>query len=311
MEEELKKILQKQHYKIVGEHSGVKLCHWMRQKLFYNRPCYKDFFYGIDTHKCLQLTPALNHCTQNCIYCWRHQKFTKTKLESYDEPEFILENSIKAQRLLLSGFKGDARCNLELWHEAQEPKHVAISLSGEPILYPRLGEFIELCTLRGMTTFLVSNGTFPEVIEKLTPLPTQLYVTVGAPNEEIYKKLCLPLLRDGWQRIKRTLAILPTLSTRKVIRHTLVDHWNLGWEEEYAKLDLIAQPDFIECKAYMFVGYSRQRMNLANMPSHDKIRKFAEKLASLTDYELAAEKKDSRVVLLAKDKSKMRISGDF
>jgi tRNA wybutosine-synthesizing protein 1 len=70
-----------------------------------------------------------------------------------------------------------------------------------------------------------------------------------------------------------------------------------------------AEPDFIECKAYMFVGYSRQRMNLENMPSHEKIKRFAEKLSSLTGYEIAGEKKDSRVVVLAKDKSKMKIRG--
>lgn len=100
---------------------------------------------------------------------------------------------------MVSGFGGDPRCSKEMWLEAREPKQVAISLSGEPTLYPMLGDFIELCKRRGMTTFLVTNGTTPEILEKLDPLPTQLYVTVAAPNEEVYKRICVPRIPDGWE----------------------------------------------------------------------------------------------------------------
>jgi len=227
MQEGLRKILLKQHYKIVGSHSGVKICHWMRQSLFYNRICYKQFFYGIQTHRCMQLTPSLNYCTQMCLYCWRYQEFTEAELKEYDEPEIILEGCIKEHRALLTGFKGDKRCNLKLWQEAQEPKHVAISLAGEPTLYPKLSDFIALCKKRGMTTFLVSNGTVPKALENLNCLPTQLYITIAAPNEQIYKMLCLPLIKDGWQKINQSLALLKSLDTRTVIRHTLVENWNL------------------------------------------------------------------------------------
>ena len=305
MNPELKKILEKQHYKIVGSHSGVKTCHWLKEKLIHNRCCYKEKFYGIKSHRCLQMTPTLNNCTQNCLYCWRYQDFTEQEIKKYDEPEFILEESIDAQRLLISGFKGDERCDKKMFEEASNPNQVAISLSGEPTIYPKLAEFIEVCRKKNMTTFIVSNGTKPEMIENLKP--TQLYITVAAPNREIYKKLCAPVMKDGWEKINESLEILPSLDTRTVVRHTLVDKWNIGYEDYYAKLDMKADPDFIECKAYMFVGYSRQRMNLENMPSHEKIKSFAEKLSEMTGYEIASEKKDSRVVVLAKDKSKMRI----
>lgn len=305
MNPELKKILEKQHYKIVGSHSGVKTCHWLKEKLIHNRCCYKEKFYGIKSHRCLQLTPTINQCTQNCLYCWRYQDFTEQEIKKYDEPEFILEESIDAQRLLISGFKGDERCDKKMFEEASNPNQVAISLSGEPTIYPKLTEFIEVCHKKNMTTFVVSNGTQPEMIGDLKP--TQLYITVAAPNKEIYKKLCAPVMKDGWEKINESLEILPSLDTRTVVRHTLVDKWNIGYEDYYAKLDMKADPDFIECKAYMFVGYSRQRMNLENMPSHEKIKKFAEKLSELTGYEIAGEKKDSRVVVLAKDKREMMI----
>ncbi len=325
----LRTILEKQKYRIVGahEHSGVKLCHWMRQKLLYGRSCYKESFYGIDSHRCLQFTPTLNHCTQKCLFCWRYQGFSETEfIDDPDSPEEILDSAIAAQRILLTGFKGDPRCNLDYWHEAQEPNMVAISLSGEPTLYPRLGEFIELCTRRGMTTFLVTNGTRPDVLENLDPLPTQLYVSITAPNEEIYKRLCVPMvsnqpgskkghgdtksIKRGWSAVQETLKLLPSLTTRTVIRHTLVDHWNLGWVREYAKLDAMAEPMFIEPKSYVFVGYSRERMTIKNMAKHEQISTFAKALAEELGYEFADERQESRVVLLKKTNADHKLHSD-
>jgi tRNA wybutosine-synthesizing protein 1 len=309
MDPEIEKILKKQHYAIVGNHSGVKLCHWMRQSLLFGRECYKQSFYGIESHRCLQMTPAVNHCTQKCLFCWRFQGFTKNSIINADDPEYILEQSIQAQQKLITGFKGDKRCDQKKWKEANEPNMVACSLSGEPTLYPRLGEFFEACHKRGMTTFLVTNGTNPKVLEQLDPLPTQLYVSVVAPNEEVYKKLCIPLISKGWERLNQTLELLPSLNTRTVIRHTLVDGWSMNdrFVEQYTKLDMKAQPLFIEPKGYVLVGYSRKRMTIDNMPSHQKIQEFSKKLAGMTGYEAVAERKESRVVLLTNDKHKMKI----
>ncbi|MCJ2534253.1 MAG: 4-demethylwyosine synthase TYW1, partial [Candidatus Thermoplasmatota archaeon] len=68
-----------------------------------------------------------------------------------------------------------------------------------------LGEFFELCHRRNITTFLVTNGTTPKILEKLDHLPTQLYVSVVAPDKEAYKKICSPLISDGWGKLNRTL----------------------------------------------------------------------------------------------------------
>ncbi len=304
--ENLHRIFEKQGYAIVGKHSAVKLCHWLRKSLLYHKQCYKHTFYGIESHRCLQMSTAAFHCTQKCLFCWRFQGFTKTSMEkeNVDDPETIFQKCIEEQRRLVSGFKGDERCDEKKWEEAREPKHVACSLTGEPTLYPFLSEFFEICHRHGMTTFLVTNGTMPEVLEKMDCLPTQLYVSVSAPNEEIYKKLCCPLIKNGWEKLNKTLELLPSLNTRTVIRHTLVDSWNLGYEEEYARIDEKAEPWFIEPKGYVFVGYSRQRLNIKNMPSHEKIKKFGEKLAELTGYEIEGEREDSRVILLGRGKER-------
>lgn len=309
MNEEILKILRKQRYAIVGKHSGVKLCHWLRQSLLHNRVCYKQKFYGIESHRCLQLTTAINHCTQNCLFCWRYQGFTELTIEDPDDPEFILEEAIKAQRRLITGYKGDPRVDINKWKEANEPRHIACSLTGEPTIYPRLGEFFEIAHRKGMTTFLVTNGTNPEVLENLDPLPTQLYVSMVAPSEDIYKKLCRPMIRKGWERLQKTLEILPSLDTRIVIRHTLVDGWNMKDEyiKEFAKLDEKADPLFIEPKAYMFVGYSRKRLTIDNMPSFEKIKEFGKKLSQELGYHYLSESRDSRVVLLSREKNLIKI----
>jgi tRNA wybutosine-synthesizing protein 1 len=245
-----------------------------------------------------------------CLFCWRHQGFTEKEFDSMDDPADILDKSIEAQRKLITGFKGDERCDQKKWKEANDPNMIACSLSGEPTLYPKLGEFFEECHKRNMTTFLVTNGTNPKALEQMDPLPKQLYVSVVAPNKEVYKNICSPLVDDGWERLKQTLEILPSLDTRSVIRHTLVQGWNMAEShiKEYAKLDEMASPLFIEPKGYVFVGYSRKRMNLANMPSHKSVHDFGAKLAEQLGYELAMEKSDSRVVLLAADRKVKKIN---
>ena len=307
MDQRTKEHLERQQYRIVGGSGAVKLCHWMRQKLIHGRPCYKEEFYGIESHRCLQMTPAVNICNERCLFCWRYHGMTGFGKTPYPAPEELLEGCLQEQRLLVSGFKGDARCDPALWREARTPNQVAISLSGEPTLYPRLGEFIELCKRKGMTTFLVTNGTLPKTLENLSTLPTQLYVTVAAPNKQLYDKLCVPQVSGAWENLMKTLALLPSLSTRTVIRHTLIDGWNLGWEDEYAKLDEIAQPIFIEPKGYVFVGDSRTRMTMDNMPSHASVREFSNRIAEKLSLDIIGERTDSRVVLVGKKGVKLRV----
>ena len=122
-------------------------------------------------------------------------------MEKADDPITLLREAIEAHRKLITGLKGDPRVKPDMWEEAWNPNQVAISLSGEPTIYPELGEFIAECKRRSMTTFLVTNGTLPKVLEHLDPLPTQLYVTVAAPNEGIFKKLCAPIMPNAWKNL--------------------------------------------------------------------------------------------------------------
>jgi tRNA wybutosine-synthesizing protein 1 len=245
-----------------------------------------------------------------CLFCWRFQNFTEKDLHDVDNPGYILDRAIEAQRKLITGFKGDPRCDQKKWKEANEPNMLACSLSGEPTLYPKLGEFFEVCHQKGITTFLVTNGTVPAALEELDPLPKQLYVSIVAPTEELYKKICAPLIPDGWEKIQQTLALLPSLNTRTVIRHTLIHGWNMDerYIEAYAKLDAQASPTFIEPKGYVFVGSSRNRLHFSNMPTFDQIKTFGQKLAEHLGYEQVMEKADSLVVLLSSQQENRKVN---
>ena len=75
---------------------------------------------------------------------------------------------IEEQRQLLSGFKGNPAVDKKLFQEAMDPKHVAISLDGEPTIYPYLSDLIKLIK-RMMAFYLLSNGgLFPIRIPFLT-----------------------------------------------------------------------------------------------------------------------------------------------
>jgi tRNA wybutosine-synthesizing protein 1 len=52
----LRKALTKQGYKLVGSHSGVKLCRWTKSMLRGRGGCYKHTFYGIASHRCMEVT---------------------------------------------------------------------------------------------------------------------------------------------------------------------------------------------------------------------------------------------------------------
>ncbi len=282
-------------YQIVGGHSAVKTCLWLKKSLKDEGVCYKQKFYGISSHRCLQMTPALM-CNQSCIYCWRPLELLKG-FSGWNEPEFIVEESIKAQHRLLSGFHGTAGVNRKKLEEAYKPNQVAISLIGEPTLYPQLPELIEEYKRRGFTTFLVTNGTKPDMLEKVSP--TQLYISLTAFDEESHIMLNRPP-RSNWERILRSLDVMRNSDSRTVIRLTLIRRYNMDEKavRSYAKLIERAEPDFIEAKAYMYLGYSRLRLRYENMPEHADIVEFASKLSRETGYDVVNESEPSRVVLL-------------
>jgi len=294
---EFKATLARQQYGLVGGHSAVKPCLWLRKAVRGEGFCYKQRFYGIESHRCMQMTPAVGWCMHRCIFCWRNTDYTIPRdMESWDDPEAVIKGCLAAHRQAVSGFGGDA--DRRLYQEARKPKHVAISLAGEPLSYPPMSELIGGFKRRGMTTYLVTNGTLPARLSALTELPTQLYLSVVAPDRQTHVKVSRPMTGREWDGIMETLDLLPSIETKKVVRLTMVSGLNMHDAKGYAKLISRASPDYVEVKAFMLVGGSRSRLAPDNMPSHQEIRDFAEELALELSYRVKDEAEDSRVVQL-------------
>lgn len=283
-------------------HTAAQTCGWTANALRGEGRCYKNRFYGIQSHRCIQMTPVVK-CNERCVFCWRDHTGHAYELDTveWDDPNAVVDASIELQRKLLSGFGGNDDVPRSAFDEAMEPRHVAISLDGEPTLYPYLPELIEAFHDKDITTFLVSNGTRPEVIAECEP--TQLYVSVDAADKQTFGETVRAVEQDAWENLLETIDVLATkTSTRTVIRTTLINGINMHNPDWYAGLFDRADPDFVELKAYMHVGHSRGRLDRDAMPSHDQVIEFSEAVQSyLPTHPVLRDVPESRVTLLARD----------
>ncbi|MDD1717201.1 MAG: 4-demethylwyosine synthase TYW1 [Methanoregulaceae archaeon] len=285
--------LRGQGYQFVREGStaAVKPCLWCKRALRGGEMCYKHQFYGIESHRCVQMTPTLR-CNHRCLFCWR--SFEHEAIEAEEcPPEIILDALLGLQKKALSGYKVSKYVTKERCSEALEPRHVAISLSGEPTLYQKLPELIDLFSASGYSTFLVTNGTNPDILRACRP--TQLYVSLNAPDRDTYLDICRPV-EDGWDEICESLTQMGRI--KSAVRVTLVKGINDFSPDKYASLIQDSGATFVEVKGYMHLGYSRHRLLRSHMPEHDHVRGFAAEIATHADYYIRDENPLSRVVCL-------------
>jgi tRNA wybutosine-synthesizing protein 1 len=205
----------------------------------------------------------------------------------------------------MNGWKGNKLTTIEKYNEAMKPLHVAISLDGEPTLYPKIAELIREVKKRGMTAFLVTNGTMPnrlkEILKKKAE-PTNLYISVYATNPKDYKKITNSFLPDAFERVLESLMLLKKFKeARTIMRLTFVKGLNLKDAEGWAKLIKLAQPKFVEFKGYTWLGESRKRLKQEDMPSMQELEDFAREIAKLTGYKVKHKDKVSRVIIFARD----------
>ncbi len=309
----------KKQYGLVGSHSAVQICGWTKRMLRGRGACYKQKFYGADTASCAQMSPAAAWCSQNCVFCWRPMEWMEFKpmgKDNVDSAESIIEATVAARRKLFSGLGGADDVNEDLFRKSLDsfPTHWAISLSGEPTLYPHLPQMIKI--LKGKeevkTVFLVTNGQEPDMLLRLKEedaLPTQLYISVDAADPETFDRVNVPVYPDGWERLNQTLEMISSFPCRRVLRFTVIKGINDldSMLPLYGKMFEKSNADFIEVKAYMHLGYSRKRLGAENMPEHEYVKELCEKLLEfLPDYEFEDEEEVSRIVLLKNKNSKYK-----
>lgn len=299
-------LYRRQGYRFSGDSAATKVCLWTKKSLLGRGVCYKERWYPpVKSHRCLQMTPSIFSCENRCLFCWR--TFPSSGNSSSGDmkkeeiaPDRMLDELTDARKKLLMGFGGNADVDQNRLKEALVPSNVAISLAGEPTEYSRMSELLEECLKRKLVTFLVTNGSRPDKLSNLKVEPTQLYLSLCAPDEETFGRVYNPTVDGGWQRLMESLAILNSFSCRKVVRLTLVKGLNMKDAEKYARLIQKANPEFIEAKGYMHIGESTGRLPREAMPAHSEVLEFAGKLAAETGYQLKADAEESRVVLLSR-----------
>jgi len=297
----------------VADHSTVELCHWTKKSFRNEGTCYKHKFYGISTHRCMEFSPAGMHCENRCVYCWRPMEFYDSlamEPERVAEPEEIIRKLMAERRKLIMGHYGDPNQDKQKLDESLLPSHYAISLSGEPTMYPKLPELIKyLKSLEATKSiFLVTNGQEPDMIQRLADedaLPTQLYLSTNAADHKSFLKINRPRYDDSWKRWNKTLDLLSTLDTRTVLRITLIKNWNDSHKMIPAFTEMFdkSNPHFIEIKSYMHIGRSTNRLEHENMLDMDEVRSFASVVTQFSNrFSVMDESEISRIVILQNKK---------
>ncbi|MBD3215989.1 MAG: radical SAM protein [Candidatus Lokiarchaeota archaeon] len=228
----------------------------------------------------------------------------KNSLETKDEAELLIKRELTSPDDIMRAHS-----------EALYPNHAAISLDGEPLLYPRISELVHEFKKRNMTTFVVTNGTLPQRIEKLSPLPSQLYITLPAPNEKVYKKTCRPMIKNGWENIMESIKLVDSLSTRTLIRLTAVQNLNIdGYLDEYISLIEKANPNFFEIKGFTLQAKAldiNKRLKSEKpvqefFPDYQNLKQLAEEFEKKSGFPIIYTNEVSRDFLFAVDWNKNR-----
>ncbi|KAI7900974.1 uncharacterized protein BX663DRAFT_544510 [Cokeromyces recurvatus] len=306
------KNLTKQGYKVVGTHSGVKICRWTKSALRGRGFCYKRAFYGIQSHLCMETTPSLA-CANKCVFCWRHHTnpVGTTWRWQVDDPQFILDGALENHYKMIKQLKGVPGVKADRFQEAFRVRHCALSLVGEPIFYPYINEFVNKLHEKNISSFLVTNAQFPDKIRDMVPV-TQLYVSVDAATKDSLKKLDRPLFRDFWERFLNCLEQLSLKGQRTVYRMTLVKGYNTAEIDGYIELIHRGKPSFIEVKGVTYCGYSgASDLTMANVPFHVEVIDFCRQVVARLggEYEIAAEHAHSCSILIAR--KEFKINGEW
>ncbi|RHZ09906.1 hypothetical protein DYB37_013028 [Aphanomyces astaci] len=205
---------------------------------------------------------------------------THSAISCTDDAKELVEGAISRHQTMIKEVKGLPGLIQSRWEEAFTVCHCALSLVGEPIMYPHINEFCRELDAREISSFLVTNAQFPEKIAALEPI-TQLYVSVDAATKDSLKAIDRPLFKDFWERFLSCLTQLKAKGQRTEHNMKELDNYVIH----------LGEPDLIEIKAVTYCGKSdASDLTMQNLGG---------------GYELPTEHAHSNCVLVAKTKFKI------
>jgi len=252
--------------------------------------------------------------TERALNLLKNQDFIRTVDES--QKSFILDEEIdccisskEEIELLINRELTTPNEIMQAHADAFYPNHAAISLDGEPLMYPKISGLVDEFKKRNFTTFIVTNSTLPEKIRALDPFPSQLYITLAAPNEQIYKKVCRPMIKNGWNKIMETMKLIESLDCRTLVRLTAVKDLNINEKmiEAYIKIVQMANPNFFEIKGFTLQAkalHINERLKSDKpvqhyFPDYEYLEKIAMKFEEQGNFPLIYRNRPSRDFLFA------------
>lgn len=203
----------------------------------------------------------------------------KKRLQTHTDVEEIIAEKVTTKKEIEDVFE-----------RAKTPKHAAISLAGEPALYPKIGELVQEFRNRDMCTFIVSNGTHPSVIRKMQQeknLPTQLYITLPASNRKSFHQISRPMTKHAWENLMETIEMLPELPCRTVVRITAVKYLNINLDmvPEYVRILKESTPNFIDIKGFTVEAHALElQQRLGRLGKEHELREYAPTYVDLLEF---------------------------
>ena len=107
-----------------------------------------------------------------CWWLWYYGTISKFRLTGYFTSAFIQAAPTNFRSFLNSSVPGVLP---ERFAEGLTPQHCALSLVGEPIMYPEINAFIRLLHEKQISTFLVTNAQFPDAIKLVRVITLHLH----------------------------------------------------------------------------------------------------------------------------------------
>src|ERR671910_154580 len=238
--------LQKAKYGIYN-HSAVEICHWTKKSFANEGNCYKHKFYGISTHRCMEMTPTAMNCENRCIYCWRPTEFYDTlqmPAHLVDEPDVIINRLIKEDALPTQLYLSTNASNRKMFYQINRPKYKDAWDRWLTTLNILAGintrTVLRMTLIRNYNSDLNNIPEFVNVINKANPhfIEVKSYMHIGMSTNRLEHNNMLDVkeVREFTNNLQKNLQDYNIMDESEISRIVVLQNQNRytnRWIKEY------------------------------------------------------------------------------